>query len=426
MPSTVKRSLRIVVISQFFSPEMGAPAARFHDFGSLLAQRGHLVTVVTGFPNSPSGRIPEPYRGRATQRERVDGMEVLRGWLYASPRLTPRTKSLGFASFAASASLQALLRRLAADVVIATSPPPTVGIPGVLAARRLGAPLIFDVRDLWPEAIAVSGRLRSPALIRVLERLASALYREAAAVTVVTEGKRASLVASGVPAEKVFVLPNGVDLSRFDDVEPMSPQELRGLGLDPERFLVVYAGIFNPAQGLDVLLDAAARLRETRPEFASRLQIALVGDGQERRRLVQRATDERLGEWVRFVPEQPRERIPALLKAAGAVTVTLRPRRDSHTVPSKLYEAMASGRPVLVSADGAPAELLREAKAGFATPAADAEALARAVCALVDDPGLADALGGQGRAWAGGFDRRRLVDRFETILHQVAAAGRTR
>jgi colanic acid biosynthesis glycosyl transferase WcaI len=419
-------ALDILIVSQFFTPEMGAPAARFQDFGSMLAQRGHRVTVITGFPNSPSGIVPIGYRRRLFQRERIGDIDVLRGWIYASPRLGPLTKSLGFASFAASASLQSLVRRLRADVVIATSPPPTVGIPGLLAARRLRAPLVLDVRDIWPEAIAASGRVRSGPLIRTLEILERALYQRAAAVTVVTEGKRARLADKGVEPEKIHVVPNGVDLQRFEGTDATDPDLLGALGVDPDRFVVLYAGIMNPPQGLDILLDAAVRLRAQDPDVAKRLQVVLVGAGSERRRLEQRVREEGLGDLVRLCPEQPRDRIPGLLRAAGAVAVTLRPRRDTHTVPSKLYEAMASGRPVLVSADGAPAELLHEAGAGMATPAGDADALARSIRRLLDEPTKTRLLGAEGRRFAARYDRRRLVDALEGILEGVVARARHR
>jgi colanic acid biosynthesis glycosyl transferase WcaI len=418
----MRDSLDILVVSQFFTPEMGAPAARFHDFGRLLVEHGHRVTVLTGFPNSPSGRVPEEYRGRFFRRERIDGIEVQRAWLHASPRLSRIDKSLGFASYALSASVWAMLGGLRADVVVATSPPPTVGIPGLVAARRLGAPLVFDVRDIWPEAIAASGRLRNRPLIRTLERIERALYRNAAAVTVVTDGKRERLLEKGVPADKLAVIPNGVDLGRFEGDVPPATELLRMHGVDPERFVVLYAGIMNPPQGLDVLLDAAALLRKS--DAGERVQFALVGDGSERRRLLARRESEGLGDLVHFLPIQPREQIPALLMSAGAVAVTLRPRRDTHTVPSKLYESMASGRPVLVSADGAPNEILKESGAGLATPASDAEALATSIRTLLDDQARAQALGELGRRFAAGHDRRRLVERFEEVLVRVSRPGR--
>ncbi len=415
--------LDILVISQFFSPEMGAPAARFHDFGRLLVERGHRVRVVTGFPNSPSGVVPEAYRGRLVQNEVIDGIEVLRGWLFTSPRLSPLTKSLAFASFAASASLRVLATRRRPDVVIATSPPPTAGIPGILASRWLRAPLIFDVRDIWPEAIALSGRVRSRSLIRTLEAVERAVYRASAAVTVVTEGKRTRLIEKGVPEEKLAVIPNGVDLSRFDRVDGAGRDLLETAGVDLKRFVVCYAGIFNPPQGLDILIDAAVRLRDRYPNEVGGIQIVLVGNGSERARLEGRVRDEGLSRTVLFVGEQPRDRIPSMLSAVDAVAVTLRPRRDTHTVPSKLYEAMASSRPVLLSADGAPAEMIQEAGAGLATPAGDVDALVASIRRLVADREQAAALGRAGREYAKRSDRRLLVDRLEELLRRVSGAS---
>jgi glycosyltransferase involved in cell wall biosynthesis len=415
--------LHILVVSQCFSPEMAAPAARFHDLGRLLLERGHRMTVVTGFPNFPSGEIHAGYRGRVWQREVIDGIEVLRGWLYASPRQTPLRKSLGFASFVASSSLRILLGRLRPDVVIATSPPPSAFISGMLAAWRLRVPLVLDIRDIWPEQLVAAGRLRSGSLARFLESLATAAYRASSAITVVTEGKRVALMEKGVPGEKLFVLPNGVDFSHFDEEVPVAPL-LRGSGVDASRFLVTYAGIFGPAQGLDVLLDAASALRAKQPQQAGRVQFVLIGSGVERERIVRRVESENLAELVVLVPEQPRAHIPSLLRAAGAVAVTLRPRRDTHTVPSKIYEAFASARPLLVSADGAPAEMLRESGAGIDTPAGDADALADAILSLLEGPDLATRLGEKGRSYAKRFDRRLQVDGLEQVLLDVVARAR--
>jgi colanic acid biosynthesis glycosyl transferase WcaI len=416
-------SLDIVVVSQFFTPEMGAPAARFHDFGRMLVERGHRVRVVTGFPNSPSGVIPEAYRGRSSQREWIDGIEVLRGWIYASPRLSKVTKSLGFASFAASASLRGLLGDLTADVVIATSPPPTVGIPGMLTARRLNAPLVFDVRDIWPEAIALSGRLQSPGLIKLLEAVERSIYSASAAVSVVTEGKRERLIEKGVPEEKLAVIPNGVDLSRFDaagDAAREGSELLQRHGVDTERFVVLYAGVFNPPQGLDILIDAAARLKAEAEGASPAIQFALVGAGSQRERLAERVRSEALYEFVKILPEQPRNNIPALLCAAGSIAVTLRKRKDTHTVPSKIYEAMASGRPVLVSADGAPRTILADAKAGLDSAAEDLEGLLASIRTLANDPNLADEMGERGRVHARQFDRRQLSIDLEALLQRVS------
>lgn len=411
-------ALDIVVVSQFFTPEMGAPAARFHDFGRLLIERGHRMTVLTGFPNFPSSVIHEGYRGRFRQRETIDGIEVRRGWIYASPKRPTLSKSLGYASFAASASLQALFGGLRADVVVATSPPPTVAIPGMIASRWLRAPLLFDVRDIWPEAVVESGRLERGLVVRSLEAVERAVYRASSAVSVVTEGKRLRLMEKGVPEDKLAVIPNGVDLSRFDEELPVDDL-LETAGVDRGRFLVIYAGIFGPSQGLDVLFDAALRIRAEHPDLAPKLQFVLVGSGVERARLEKRRREQDLQDLIRLVPEQPRDVIPSLLRAANAIAVTLRPRRDTHTVPSKIYESMASERPVLVSANGAPREILEESGAGFGSAASDAEALAANIARLANDPEACRRFGEKGRAYSKGFDRRALVESFEAVLQRI-------
>jgi glycosyltransferase involved in cell wall biosynthesis len=186
----------------------------------------------------------------------------------------------------------------------------------------------------------------------------------------------------------------------------------------------MYAGIFGPSQGLDILLDAANYLRRESPDLARRIRFVLVGAGVERPRLEARRRQEELEDLVTFLPEQPRQRIPSLLRAAGAIAVTLRARRDTHTVPSKIYESIASGRPVLVSANGAPGDILRASGAGFASSAGDVEGFAAGILQLAQSPELARSLGEKGRAYAARFDRRQLVKRFESLLEDVALRSR--
>ena len=163
--------MKILVVSMFFPPEMGAPAGRFYDFAQHWVQRGHEVTVVTGFPNFPGGEIHEGYRGRFYQREDIDGIDVRRCWLFTVKR-RGWGRPLAYASYLLSSMIFAAVGRYQADVVISTSPPPIVGLPGLLAAWRKRVPLIFDIRDIWPEAIVQSGRLKNPIVIAVLETMA--------------------------------------------------------------------------------------------------------------------------------------------------------------------------------------------------------------------------------------------------------------
>lgn len=414
--------MRILVITQYFPPDMGAPAGRFFDFAQHWLAQGHEVTVVTGLPHFPGGTIHAGYRGRWLLRERIGGVDVRRCFTLSTPRRGGRP--LAYASFLLSASLYVLFARLPCDVVVATSPPPTVGLPGLLAARRRHVPFVLDIRDIWPEAIVQSGRLRNPLLIRAFEAIARFLYRAATRIGTVTYGWRDRLIELGVPASKVCVVPNGVDMAAFDE---QAAGELMGplAALDPAAQWFVYAGILNRPQGLEVILDASAQLRARAPDLYAKSLFVLVGEGPCEAEL--REQRERLGlDRVVFVPRQPRAAIFAMLRRSFAVLVTLRPRKDTSTVPSKLYESLASGRPVLYSAAGEGAETVRASGGGIVCAPGDAGALCDAMIALLRAPDEAARLGLAGRTAVGRqFDRRVIAkDYVEAFASARGGAAR--
>ena len=410
--------MHILVVTQYFPPDMGAPAGRFLDFGRLFVERGHRVTLLTGLPHFPGGVLHEAYRGRWYVQERENGIEVHRTWTrLAGGHFLGRAAA--YATFLLSGCALVLWRRFDVDCVVATSPPPTVGLVGWLASRLRGAPLVFDVRDIWPESPAQSGRLKSPLLITAFERLARFLYRSAAAVTTVTAGWKRRLVEIGVAPDKVHVLSNGVDMATYDaDARTALPDAFAAL--DPSAHWFVYAGILGAPQGLDVVLRAAARVRDAAPDLYAKSQFVLLGEGPKEQELRALAAELRLDR-VAFVPRQPRAAAFALLARAFAVIVPLRPRKDTSTVPSKLYESFASGRPVLYSAGGEGSETVRAAQAGRVCAPGDPDALADAMLAYLRDPAEASRHGAQGRAFAAAHCDRRAIGRaFEELLARLA------
>lgn len=406
--------MRILVVSQYFPPDMGAPAGRFHDFAQQWIARGHEVTVVTGLPHFPAGEIHPEYRRCVYRTESVDGVTVKRCWLYS--RAGRGGRPLAYATFLLSASLRVLFDRgLGYDVVVATSPPPSVGVPGILAAWRKRVPMVLDIRDIWPEAIVQSGRLKNPLLIGLFEGTARFLYRAADRISTVTEGWKERLVEVGVPGEKIAVLPNGVDVQAFDaQSHEALPKAFDGL--EPDARWFTYAGILNSPQGLDIVLDAFARLRDRDPEAYKSSQLVMVGEGPREADL--KAQQAQLGlDRVLFVPRQPRSAVFSLLRRSFAVLVTLRPRKDTSTVPSKLYESLASGRPVLFQGAGEGAETLRQAGGGAVVTPGEPDALADAMLAYLSEPGRADADGTRGRAFVEReFDRAAIAARFSHLL----------
>ncbi len=417
-------ALRILVVSQYFPPDMGAPAGRFRDFAQRWIAQGHEVTVVTGLPHFPGGRIHEAYRRRAPFfSEELDGVRVARCWIHTRPGRGGRP--LAYATFLLTACIRVVFdRSLAADVVITTSPPPSVWLPGLLAAWTRRVPMVLDIRDIWPEAIVQSGRLKNPLVAGIFEGGARLLYRLADRISTVTHGWKARLVELGVRADKIEILPNGVDVETFD-AEAEGPLPPAFDALDPACAWFTYAGILNTPQGLDIVVDGFARLRDLDADAYARSQLVLVGEGPREQEL--RDQSARLGlDRVVFVPRQPRAAVYALLRRSFAVLVTLRPRKDTSTVPSKLYECLASGRPVLFQGAGEGAETLRTAGGGTVVTPGDPDAIASAMASYVRDPERADREGARGRSFViEGFDRSAITSRFADLLESVRSGART-
>ncbi len=417
--------MHILVVSQFFAPEMGAPAARFGDLGRQFVAAGHRVTVLTTFPNFPQGKIYAGHRQAIAARQVVDGIEVLRTPVLAVGGHSPLRKAALYASFAGSALLQGGLRALRPDVVIGTTPPPTVAYASLALARRFGVPHVVDIRDIWPEAVVNAGRVQAGRAVQALEGLNAVVLRQSAAVTTVSEGKRTRLLELGARPGTVHVLPNGADLDQFDrwaaEHQAAARAFLVGLGLDLDRPIALYAGVFNPPQGLDGLLDVAAR-RQARG--GDRLQFALVGDGALRAHLQDRVTQQGLTQ-VKIGGPVDRTLIPALYALATATVVILRPRKDTHTVPSKIYEAMAAGRPVVLSADGEVQAIAQAAGCGPVGNAGDLDALDSNLSLVLADPGAAQAMGHSGRIYARKYnDRAVLAARYLDLLAAARVGGR--
>jgi lipopolysaccharide/colanic/teichoic acid biosynthesis glycosyltransferase len=387
--------VHILYVSQYFPPEMGAPAARVYELSRHWVAAGHRVTVLTGFPNHPTGVVPPQYRRRlrrGTVREVVDGIEVVRTWLYPAPNRRPGERMLNYASFFVSACLRGVVLE-PPDVVIATSPQLLVGLSGWWISGMKRCPFVFEVRDLWPESLLASGigREDSP-LIRSLERLASFLYRRCDRIVVVTEAFKENLIAQrGLPGEKIDVIENGVET---DDFCPREVGNVLREHLDLDgKFVVSYIGTIGYAHGLEIVLEAARRLKVVLPEVL----FLLVGEGAEKEKLQALVERERVTN-LRFLRQQPRNAIPSFINASDVCLVLLRKAELFTTVlPSKMLEFMACGRPVVLGVDGQARRILDEAQAGIYIPPEDPAAFTQAVTDLYRNPALRSRLGENGR-----------------------------
>ena len=402
--------MRIAYVCHYFAPEPAAPAARVHELSRAWVRAGHQVSVVTTFPNHPLGRIPPEYRGRGWSTERMDGIRVLRCWLYAVPNRGVGRRGLDHLSFMLTALAFGLPRLGAVDVVIASSPTLFSALSALIIARAKRVPFVLEVRDLWPEAIVDLGLMRPGPTVRLLERLAQFLYRRAARVVVVTQAFAERLAAAGVPRAKLAVIPNGADTHFFSPQADGRPTR-DALDLDG-RFVVAYVGSHGLSHGLGAVLDAAAQ----QPDVA----FLLVGDGADRDRLVSERDRRQLGN-VLMRPSVPKDQVPGLYAAADACLVPLRDVPLFETfVPSKLFEVLAAGRPVIGAVRGEARDILSRSGAALLVDPERGDQLAQAVGQLRADPELRIELGRRGRAFAEQhYDRDALARRYLDLLEDV-------
>lgn len=405
--------MRILYLSQYFPPEVGATQTRAYEMARGLVQAGHQVTMLAEVPNHPSGIIPPAYRGKWFERSDLDGIDVLRVWVKASPVKSFRSRMAFYLTFMANGALiGALQARGPFDVVYATSPPLFVGGAGLALHWLKRTPFVFEVRDLWPESAVVLGELRSPRAIALATRLEELCYNRASRVVVVTEGIRQRLLARGQAAEKLVLIPNGANTELFQPQPALGAEFRQQHGLRSDDFVVMYAGIHGIAQGLDTVLRAAQRLR-----VQDNIRFVMVGEGPVKPELQQLRSDLGLDN-VLMLPEQPRTSMPAVLSAADVALVPLRKvELFEHAVPSKLFDAWACGCPVLLSIDGEARRVLEAANGGLFAPPEDPPALAQAISQLAKMPDRGRGLGANGRRFTvERYSRQAQARQLEQIL----------
>ncbi len=397
--------MRILLLTQWFDPE---PAFKGMPFARKLMDRGHEVEVLTGFPNYPEGKLYRGYRLRLWQKESIEGVSVVRVPLYPSHDRSALRRAWNYLSFAITATLlgPALVRR--PDVIYAYHPPGTVGLPALALAVWFGAPVVYDVQDLWPDTITATGMLPNGPAIRLLDRFCRFVYRHVDRVVAVSPGFGRALIERGVDADRLSVIYNW-------GLEQKSPPA--GTRLADGKFRVVFAGNMGIAQGLDAALDAASLCAVAMPG----VEFLFVGCGVDMDRLRRRAVEMRLAN-VQFLEWQPPSVIQTILGAADALLVHLKDDPlFAVTIPSKTQAYMAAGRPIVMAVRGDAAELVMRAGAGILAEPDNPESIAAAVRQLVDMTAEdRDRLGQAAKAF---YDRElaidRAVDRFDSVFRDA-------
>ncbi len=404
---------------------MGAPAARADELSRHWARMGHAVTVLTGFPNHPIGVVPAEWRSRFRRlrhTEKIDDVTIARTWLWPLPNRKAHERIRSYASFCFSSAISGLSLSKP-HVVIGTSPQLLVALSGWWLARWMRVPFVFEVRDLWPESLAAVGAGGEGTLLhRTLGAIAGFLYRRANRIVVVTPAFKDHLTRHwNVPADKISIVENGVETDLFRAApdatirEELARHEVHTNG----RFVVCYIGTMGMAHGLETLIAAAEELRTTLPNCL----FLLIGEGAEKQRIVELAAARGLAN-IKFLDQQPRQRIPALVSAADACLVMLKGTDLFKTViPTKLLEYMACERPVIVAVDGQARQIVEEARAGVFVPPEDSHALAQTICALALNPEQRGRMGLSGRQYIlANLSRKQTALDYVAVLKELVGS----
>lgn len=403
-PSLPGKAVHILFLSDNFPPEVNAPASRTFEHCREWVRAGHQVTVITCQPNFPTGKIFEGYRNRLYQREAMEGIEVIRVWSFITANEGLLKRTLDYVSFMIAGAIAALLVR-PFDVIVATSPQFFTAIAGYVVSRLRRRPYVFEVRDLWPESIRAVGAISEGAILSALERIELFLYRNADHVVTVTNAFKKNLIERGISPEKIHVVTNGADLSRFEP-RPKDLALLHQLNLR-DKFVAGYVGTHGMAHALETILEAADRLGSA--AGGENVRILLLGDGSNKPGLKALAVEKKLTNVI-FIDSVSKDEVARYWSLLDVSIIHLKKTPLFTTViPSKLFECMAMGLPVLHGVAGESAEIVVLNDAGLVFEPESADALCESLLALLQDPQRRAEIGRNAQAAAARYDRAALA-----------------
>lgn len=406
--------MRLLFVSNYFPPEVNAPAVRLYEHAKQWVADGHDVEVLASVPNFPEGEVYKGYENRFV-REHRNGIDVMRVPMYVTANEGTLKRTLSYVSFMLSAVWfsRRVLRR--PDIVVATSPQFFAAIGGYLISLIRRIPFVLEVRDLWPESIVAVGAVKRNWVIRLFERIELYLYRHSDHIVVVTDAFKRYIEAKGIPSRRISVIKNGFDLETLAaELDAAKVDALKREHHLEEKFVASYIGTIGMAHGVEVMLEAARLCEDPDVVFL------VMGTGAERPTIERLQAKLQLPN-VRLIDKQPRELVPYFLALSNVSVVHLRKSPLFKTViPSKIFEAMAMRKPIVLGVEGETKDIIEEAGAGIPVTPEDPAALLNAILKLKADSNL------YGAAAAGGFsyvhrhhDRRKLARRYWSILEEA-------
>ncbi|MBW7995645.1 MAG: glycosyltransferase family 4 protein [Candidatus Glassbacteria bacterium] len=408
--------MKILMLTQYFYPEVGATQTRIHEFARNLIDHGHDVTVITEVPNHPIGIVHEKYQGQLFIEEEYDGIRVIRVWVWAREKKNFANRILFYLSYMVMSFFAGLYFRGKYDIIFATSPPLFVGVSGYLLSIFKRGKFVLDVRDLWPAAATALGELSNRRIVEMAEKIEQILYNNADAIVAVTRGFCDFISNKVGGREKIHYIPNGTVVDLF--VPQQTDKDLKkSLGLDG-KFVVTFAGTLGIAQGLWSTLHAAKLLRHY-----DDIALLMIGEGPVKRSLIDLTRELRLNN-VFFHSQVPINRITPYLNLSDVLLVSLKDDTVFDTfIPSKMFDFMACGIPIILSVDGEARRIFEEAEAGVYVSPENFYEMSDAIVQLYEDRELCRRLGENGRRFViENFSRREQALRLEHVFKGLLAS----
>ena len=404
--------MKFTILTQYYPPETGAPQNRLSDLALQLKNAGHDVTILTAMPNYPQNEIHANYKGRYFISESLNGISILRSWIYVGKSRSVIPRLFNYFSFVISSFIWGIIKLKKQDVIICESPPLFLGITGWLLSVFKKSKFVFNISDLWPESAEKLGVITNKTLLKLAERLELFLYRKSFLITGQTQGIVKN-IGDRTNLSNLHWLPNGIS----DDVVNLNLNKddcRKKLNLADDSFIFSYTGVIGHAQGLEIIIHAAEKF------VSKNVTIVFCGDGPELESLKALADKSGFNHFV-FTGAVDKKVALQVVAASDAAIIPLK-RLDlfKGAIPSKIFENCALGKPILLGVDGEAKELfVNQAQAGIYFEPENINELSTAMEKLAENNILCTSLGQNGKQYVlSKFSRKQIAINFLNVLEQ--------
>lgn len=401
--------MKLLILTQYFPPEIGAPQNRLYELALRLQKKGVEVSVLTAMPNYPQMKIHQNYKGKCYCKETLNELKIHRAWIYVSQSKSIISRLLNYFSFVISAFFIGAFKLKKQDVLMVESPPLFLGITAYLLAKLKGAKLLFNVSDLWPESAEKLGIISNKFLLSIATKLEEFCYKKSSLISGQTQGI-VNNISTRFPNKNVYWLKNGVDINFYDVNKEIEKEAWKNENnYSNEDFILFYGGIIGHAQGLEVILNATKKLEEYK-----NIKFVLLGNGPEKEKLIKLRDELKLTN-LRFFDAVPKSEMQRIIMSTNATIIPLK-RLDlfKGAIPSKIFENLALKKPIILGVEGEAEELfIKQGKCGVSFIPEDSEDLAKQILKLYNDRNLVVELGENGLKYVSeNFNRDKIAEEF--------------